>query len=125
MKSVIKLLFVGLLVTFALARPYQVIAQSGQYYSCSVGVGACMQSAEEWMGNCVNDDCPHQGSPEQFCFGFANCSCNNLTCTNGETCFPDSICWDGPSSAGSCINSCISEMNNLVNQCYSEYCTLE
>jgi len=120
---ILKLAFVGVLVCVLLSRASLASCQT-QYYECNSGMSSCVQLAQQWMGQCVGN-CPHQGTDENFCYGFANCSCNNLTCTNGYTCYADSECFDAPSSGPDCIQNCSSQMTDLMDACYSEYCTAE
>jgi hypothetical protein len=125
LNPILKMLFVALLIGWALGRPSPASGQS-QYYNCnSAGMGSCMQSAQQWMVGCING-CPHQGSPEEYCYSFPNCYCQQLNCSNNiEICITEGICADYPSSGQNCVQTCTNQMDNLVNQCYANNCSLE
>ncbi len=117
-KSILKVLFVALLVVWALSPPPSVKAQ-GQCYTCESGpMGACELSAQQWMVGCVNNDCPHQGDPTQVCYSALQCTGSGGTLDCGLV----QVCADFPSSAVSCVNQCIDEMDVLTNGCLESYC---
>jgi hypothetical protein len=116
MKSLMKLAFVALLAGCVLALPRQATAISGCYTCNSGPMGACMLSAQQWMSQCVSG-CPPQGSPEELCYEGLICGGNPYECN------PAQFCGDYPSSGISCVQSCINQMDNLVNSCTNANCT--
>jgi hypothetical protein len=123
-KTILKLLVIVLLVAWTLNRPVKVHAQN-ECWTCESGpLGSCMQSAQQWMVGCVNG-CPHQGSPQQACYNTLWCGnvCDPEDPTQCEyVCNAGAICENYPSSGVTCVQSCINEMDNLVNGCTSSYC---
>lgn len=113
MKPFVKLLFVALLIAWAMSMPTKVKA-SGTTYTCGPGMGSCEGSAEEWMGECINWDCYNNGSPYNGCYGW-------FYETPSGSWAEESSC--GEYVGGDCIQTCMDEMNNLINACYSANCS--
>lgn len=115
MKPILKLLFVALLIGWALSRPAPVVAQSGGYWaSCDSGMSACTTAATQWMSNCVNNDCPHQGSSGQWCF--------NMAILQGGEWNEFPVCSDSPGY--NCIQTyCVPPMNQMESNCLQTHCT--
>ena len=80
-------------------------------------MGVVSLSAQQWMVGCVNNDCPHQGDPTQVCYPRSRVREVAGHLTAGWV-----GCADFPSSAVSCVNQCIDEMDVLTNGCLESYC---
>lgn len=67
MKPVLKLLFVALLVCFALSRP-SILRASETYYQCDAQWTHDYSVLTQWMSQCMA--CTHQGGPPnyQYCY---------------------------------------------------------
>lgn len=113
LRTILKLAFAGMLAVIILTRPGVAKGQSGGYWLCnSGGMGSCMLSAQNWMSGCTGS-CPHYGQQQNYCYEWP--TCNNGICTSGYVC--------GSYPGSDCIQSCINQMDGLVNDCYNSWCT--
>ena len=124
MKTLLKLVFVGVLACVTVTLPSRAHAQSGQWTCNTAEMNSCIQSASQWMGQCIGQ-CPTQGSPQEYCYQGEITVCNDVQCNNGSTPETTTVCFDGASSGESCDGTCTTEMDALLQQCKASYCWQE
>jgi hypothetical protein len=128
MKPILKLLFVALLIGWVLSRPSPARAD-GKTFSCNGEFGTCSSQAQQWMSSCMTDctDTGSGGTYVQVCDGLSCRFLGEGDGQDGAVVYSEGCsyggCFSAPSGAASCVQSCVDEMDNLMNQCLANYCT--
>lgn len=125
MKMTLKLLFVALLASWALARPH-VARADGTYYQCDAQWTQDYSQLEQWMGQCMS--CTHEGMPNyQVCYTIPEAlteqQCQNGQCqeyTYGTSDY--TTCNQINESAQQCVSSCVYEFTQAYNQDFTADC---
>ena len=125
MKAFVKLLFVVLLIGWALVWPGTVRAAGdfpvGQY-QCTNPWTACYNSTTQEMAQCMGRCYEYGGGQEELCYN----TVDTITYSDGDYIVDTAqTCNEVPSGEYTCAQACVNNFGFEMGNCFSQYCSLQ